>query len=375
MLRLRSGLRKGGADMVELNRRGFLVGAGLTAAGTLAGNEKVLSGGLAEVTPPGVPERSTPLVPPGARSLAAFKRACVACQLCVQQCPNHVLRPSTDRARFLLPEMGFERGYCRPECTRCGEVCPAGAIRRVTPEEKRNIHLGHAIWHRERCLAVTDGISCDVCARHCPVKAIVRIPLDDANVQGPKVPAVDKLKCIACGACEHLCPARPLPGLTVKGFEKHREVKPMGDQDVLAEARKLLEAGKVSVLLAKDGVFIASGNGRGLGPLLGLLDTRPAELKGAWVIDKVVGKAAAALCVKGGATRVHAELMGQAGADLLKANGIAFSATEIVPLVLNRDKTGSCPLEATVKDLADVDEMLAAIRAKLAELRKAPQTT
>jgi NAD-dependent dihydropyrimidine dehydrogenase PreA subunit len=48
--------------------------------------------------------------------------------LCVAACPNGVLRPSTKLSTFMQPEMGFEHGYCRPECTKCGEVCPAGAI-------------------------------------------------------------------------------------------------------------------------------------------------------------------------------------------------------------------------------------------------------
>jgi ferredoxin len=40
----------------------------------------------------------------------------------------NVLRPSTDLQHFMQPIMSFERGYCRPECTRCSEVCPTGAI-------------------------------------------------------------------------------------------------------------------------------------------------------------------------------------------------------------------------------------------------------
>ena len=29
--------------------------------------------------------------------------------------------------KFMQPEMSYERGYCRPECTKCSEVCPTGA--------------------------------------------------------------------------------------------------------------------------------------------------------------------------------------------------------------------------------------------------------
>lgn len=208
--------------MAEVNRRVFLIGAGLAAAAAVAGDEKVMDGGLAATSEPGVPSRAVSLVPPGARSRAAFAKRCVGCQLCVQQCPNLVLRPSTSPRRFMQPEMGFERGYCRPECTRCGDVCPAGAILRVTPEEKRRVHVGRAVWHRGRCLAATEGVSCNACLWHCPAKAIKLVPLDEANPKSAKVPVVDAEKCLGCGACEHLCPARPMPAMTVEGLETHR---------------------------------------------------------------------------------------------------------------------------------------------------------
>lgn len=61
---------------------------------------------------------------------------CTACQLCVSVCPNDVLRPSTKLKTLMQPEASYERGYCRPECTKCSEVCPAGAIQRITAADK-----------------------------------------------------------------------------------------------------------------------------------------------------------------------------------------------------------------------------------------------
>jgi len=360
--------------MVEVNRRSFLVGAGLAAGAAFAAeDEKVFDGGVASVPPPGVAERISPIVPPGADSLANFKLKCVGCQLCVQQCPNHVLRAARDPKRALQPEMGFEHGYCRPECTACGEICPAGAIRPVTLARKRNIHVGHAIWHQDRCLAATEGVACDACARHCPVHAIYMVPTVERDPAAPKVPTIDKMKCIGCGACEHLCAARPLPAMVVKGFEAHREVKPMGDEDILAEARRLFEANRAAVVVVKDGVICASGNGRGLSPLLQLCDRGPEDVKDAWVVDKVIGKAAAAVCVTFGAKRVHAVLMCEPAQELLKEHGIAFSADQVVPQILNRDKSGLCPLEMSVKDHTKVPAMMKALRAKIKQLRKAAQ--
>ena len=360
--------------MDEVNRRGFLVGAGLAAGAAFAADEeKVFDGGVASVLPPGVPERETPVVPPGAGSLDNFRIRCVGCQLCVQQCPNHVLRAARDPRRALQPEMGFEHGYCRPECTTCGEICPAGAIQPVTVARKRNIHTGVAVWHQDRCLAAVEGVPCDACARHCPVHAIYMVATVENDPSAPKVPAVDRMKCIGCGACEHLCAARPLPAMVVKGLEVHREVKPMGDEDILMETRRLFAANEAAVVLVRDGVIGTTENGRGLSPLLNLCDRNPEDVKGAWIVDKVIGKAAAAVCVQFGVKRVHAALMCEPAQDLLKEHGIVFSADKVVPQILNRDKSGLCPLEASVKDLTEVSAMVKALRAKIKQLRKAAQ--
>jgi len=212
--------------MVEVNRRGFLATAATAAVAALADDEKLTDGGYAEVSPPGVPSRATPLVPPGAEGLAGFARRCVGCQLCVTQCPSHVLRPLKKRhpgapLEIMQPVMGFEHGYCRPECTACGDVCPAGAIRRLTPQQKRTVHIGRAVWNKDLCLAAAEGVTCHACERHCLGEAITLVRMDPKDKTSPMVPKVDESRCIGCGACEHLCPARPMPAIVVAGFPMH----------------------------------------------------------------------------------------------------------------------------------------------------------
>ena len=212
--------------MVEVNRRGFLASAATAVVAALAEDEKLTDGGFAEVTPPGVPARTTPLVPPGADGFESFARRCVGCQLCVTQCPNHVLRPLSNRhpgapLEVMQPVMGFEHGYCRPECTACGDACPAGAIRRLMPQKKKTVRIGHAVWNKDLCLAAAEGVTCHACERHCLGDAITLVPLDRKDKKSPKVPKVDEAKCIGCGACEHLCPARPMPAMVVEGLPRH----------------------------------------------------------------------------------------------------------------------------------------------------------
>ena len=209
----------------ESSRRAFLVGSALATTAALAQEAKLkVDGGLAEIEDKVAPERQTPLTPPGSISAKNLASHCTGCQLCVAQCPNDVLRPSTGLLTMMQPVMSYEHGYCRPECNRCSEVCPAGAIRPITLEEKSSTQVGHAVWVKKNCVAANDGVECDNCARHCPVGAIEMVPLDPNDELGAYVPAINESKCIGCGACENLCPARPFSAIYVEGHEVHKLV-------------------------------------------------------------------------------------------------------------------------------------------------------
>lgn len=211
------------SDTPDTARRSFLTGVGLLAAtAAVRAQEKKVDGGLAAIADKKIPERRTPIVPPGAQGLRNMASHCTACQLCVSACPNGVLRPSAKLETLMQPESSYERGYCRPECTKCSEVCPAGAIRRISVEEKSSTQIGHAVWVRENCVPLTDGVDCGNCARHCPAGAITMVSSNDYDPEAPKIPVVNTERCIGCGACENLCPARPFSAIYVEGHERHR---------------------------------------------------------------------------------------------------------------------------------------------------------
>lgn len=206
-------------------RRSFLLGLAVAStAAALAQEKKKVDGGLAAIEDKIAPKRLTPLTPPGSLSAQHFAQHCTACQLCVSTCPNGVLRPSTSLSTFMQPTVSYERGYCRPECTKCGEVCPTGAIKPITRAQKSATQIGHAVWLKKNCVPLTDGVECGNCARHCPTGAITMVPLDPNDERSPKIPAVNEARCIGCGACENLCPARPFSAIYVEGHEVHREV-------------------------------------------------------------------------------------------------------------------------------------------------------
>lgn len=207
---------------VDGSLRTFLtVSAATMATAAVKAQEKKVDGGLAVIEDKQKPERKTPIVPAGADSQRHFFQHCTACQLCVSVCPNGVLRPSTKLDTLMQPEMSYERGYCRPECTKCSDVCPAGAITKITDVEKSSIQIGHAVWVKKNCIPLTDGVECGNCARHCPTGAIQMVPSDKNNPDSPKIPVVNTARCIGCGACENLCPARPFSAIYVEGHEQH----------------------------------------------------------------------------------------------------------------------------------------------------------
>ena len=226
----------------DLSRRSFMGVVGLAAAAAVNAQEKTTDGGFAAIEDKQIPKRKTPLTPPGSLSAQHLKQHCTACQLCISNCPNGVLRPNISLDGFLQPVMEYEKGFCRPECTRCSQVCPAGAIKPITVEEKTAIQIGHAVWVKKNCIPLRDGKTCGNCASKCPSGAIQMVPIDKSfkmNEEGKwvdaegrpinereilRIPVVNTEICIGCGACENLCPARPFSAIYVEGHEVHREI-------------------------------------------------------------------------------------------------------------------------------------------------------
>ena len=203
---------------IDQSRRAFLVTTAVVAAGAAAHAQDHMHGGMADVIDKQSPERSERLVPFGAGSVKNFYDHCTACQLCVSACKNGVLRPSSDLEHFMQPVMSYENGYCRPECTACSQVCPAGAIKPVSVEQKQTIRIGVAKVNLDLCLPAQGKDSCGNCAYHCPSGAIRMVRQPGSRMQ---IPTVSEDRCIGCGACENLCPSRPISAITVDGLSIH----------------------------------------------------------------------------------------------------------------------------------------------------------
>lgn len=215
----------GNKKIEDPSKRNFLgVLALLGGSAIMEATEKMTDGGLAVIEDKKIPQRNAHVTPPGSQSHRNLQNRCTGCQLCVSVCPNHVLRPSGNLKNFMHPVASYERGYCRPECTKCSEVCPTGAIQKIDLADKSSIQIGRAQWISNNCIPITDGVACGNCERHCPVGAITMVASVPDDPLSLKLPAVNTEKCIGCGACENLCPSRPFSAIYIEGNERHRFV-------------------------------------------------------------------------------------------------------------------------------------------------------
>jgi polyferredoxin len=185
--------------------------------------------------------------PPGSVSETEFLERCIRCAECMKVCPNNALHPAFFEAGIegiwtpiLIPRIG----YCEHSCVLCGDVCPTGAIQKITEKEKmgidmKPISIGTAFFDRGRCLPWSMATPCIVCEEFCPTspKAIwveevdvpkresvagddgKEPPMTSVHVQRPHL---DPSLCIGCGACEKVCPVQDDPAVYVTNVGETR---------------------------------------------------------------------------------------------------------------------------------------------------------
>jgi ferredoxin-type protein NapF len=158
-----------------------------------------------------------PLRPPGALDEDCFTGVCVRCGNCAQVCPAKIIQPdfgASGVAGFLTPRLRFDADYCREDCHRCNEVCPSGAIARLSLEDKRRRVIGEAVVNLDLCL-LAQGRECTACIQKCPYQAIALHSADGGFSNEPRV-VLDR--CNGCGACEAVCPSQPNRAMRVQAL-------------------------------------------------------------------------------------------------------------------------------------------------------------
>jgi len=177
--------------------------------------------------------------PPGSVPERDFMERCIRCAECMKVCPNNALHPALLESGIeglwtpiLIPRIG----YCEPTCVLCGQVCPTGAIQKITEEQKLGnpvrhvepIKIGTAFYDHGRCLPWSMATPCIVCEEFCPTspKSIwveeIDVPDRNGHMVHVQRPHVDPQLCIGCGACEKVCPVQDRPAVYVTSVGESR---------------------------------------------------------------------------------------------------------------------------------------------------------
>ncbi|MBD3217769.1 MAG: 4Fe-4S binding protein [candidate division Zixibacteria bacterium] len=175
--------------------------------------------------------------PPGSTKEDLFMARCIRCGECMKVCPTNAIHPTFMEAGWegiWSPILIMRIGYCEPSCTLCGQVCPTGAIKELTLEEKVGSKevpadvIGTAFVDQGRCLPWSMATPCVVCEEWCPTspKAIYTEKVKVKNQKGETVevqrPHVDPALCTGCGACEYACPVADKAAIRVTSVGESR---------------------------------------------------------------------------------------------------------------------------------------------------------
>ncbi len=133
------------------------------------------------------------------------------------------------------------------------------------------------------------------------------------------------------------------------------------DEQKLNKIKSLFEEKNLSLYVLGKREQQLTGNG--ILPLFKLISEE--DLKGAFVMDKVVGKAAAALLIVGHVQEVHTPLISTPARKLLEGNNVKVSFDNEVENILNRANDGICPMELLTKDCLTAEECFQKIEEKL----------
>jgi hypothetical protein len=110
-------------------------------------------------------------------------------------------------------------------------------------------------------------------------------------------------------------------------------------------AKSMLIEKNLSLVIVKKGQVIFETKKPGISGFLQVIEKLDKNLVASAVADKIIGVAAATLCVYSSVSSVFAQIISDEGIRVLKDNKIEYLFEKKIPNILNRNKNDVCPFE------------------------------
>lgn len=157
---------------------------------------------------------------------------------------------------------------------------------------------------------------------------------------------------------------------TVVIFLDKHVFKNTNNEILISKAKQMIKNKEVNFVVINQNKIVYTANQRGISVLIDLFENQPEKLKGAIIVDKVIGKAAAMIFVYAGVNMVYGETMSNHAKKYLNSNQIKADYGICVDSIINREGNGICPMESSVLDIEDAKVGYDILVKKVAELKK-----
>ena len=141
----------------------------------------------------------------------------------------------------------------------------------------------------------------------------------------------------------------------------------------LETAIQKIQQGEADCILVTEKESIIMPIKRGISPLVELYKQHASLMNNAFLVDKIIGRAASFIAILGHVQYVHAHLMSEPALYLLTQYNIKATYDQLTPNILNRQQSNLCPMELAVQDINNPQEALEAIQKKMTELQQSKQ--
>lgn len=124
----------------------------------------------------------------------------------------------------------------------------------------------------------------------------------------------------------------------------------------LTKAKERLYQSNAS-LVVYDGIEYKEYYQKGIKDILDILKNDEIAFKDKVVADKVIGKVAGSLLAVAGVKEIYADTISELVIPILEKKNIYYEYKQKTEYIINRDKTGMCPIEEKFKDVEEAEKI------------------